>query len=111
MITPLEDAEAAVRETFEHHVLREDVLTAALEQALRQLRPPEETCGSRRAELDQELARISAELVRLTQAIIAGGNLPSLTEAMKDRERRRAQLERGAAWTRRASSSEPGRRR
>jgi hypothetical protein len=94
MITLLEEAEAAVRETFERHVLREDVLTAALEEALRQLRPQEETHVNRRAELDQELSRISGELGRLTQSIVAGGDLRSLTEAMKDCERRRAQLER-----------------
>ena len=94
MITPLEDAEAAVRETFERHVLREDVVTAALEEAVHQLRPPPDTQASRRAELDRELAKVRTELGRLTEAIIAGGDLPSLTQAMKDRERRSAQLER-----------------
>ena len=94
MITPLEDAETAVREAFERHVLREDVVTAALEEAVHQLRPPAGGQASRRAELDRELAKVRTELGRLTEAIIAGGDLLSLTQAMKDRERRSAQLER-----------------
>jgi hypothetical protein len=39
------------------------------------------------------LAQIRTELQRLTEAIIAGGSLSTLTQAMKDREHRRAQLE------------------
>ena len=94
LIAPLEAAEAAVRETFERHVLRPDVVTAVLREAMQQLQPAQNTQATRRAEIERQLAQVRTELARLTEAIIAGGDLPTLTQAMKDRERRRAQLER-----------------
>ncbi|MBI4207199.1 MAG: recombinase family protein [Betaproteobacteria bacterium] len=94
MITPLEDAEAAVRETFERHVLREDVVMAAVQEAAERLRPSAAAQVALRAELDNELAQVKTELARWTEAIAQGGNLPTLIQALKDGERRREQLER-----------------
>jgi hypothetical protein len=50
--------------------------------------------ADRRAEIEHALAKVKTELVRLTGAIIAGGELPTVTQAIKARERQRGQLER-----------------
>jgi hypothetical protein len=49
--------------------------------------------GGQRAEIEHALAKVKTALTRLTEAI-AGGELPTVTQAIKARERQRAPLER-----------------
>jgi DNA invertase Pin-like site-specific DNA recombinase len=92
LIMPLREAETAVRHTVEHHLLRADVIADALAQALAQLQPPAESRDKHRKELEGQLAKVELELGRLTEAIVAGGNVNTIVEAVQDRDRRRSQL-------------------
>jgi site-specific DNA recombinase len=86
----LTDADAAVLAAVESQLLNVAVLETALAKALEALAGQDEQ--DRDEPLRQELARLDAEVGRLTAAIAAGGSLASLLSALQDREQRRAHL-------------------
>jgi DNA invertase Pin-like site-specific DNA recombinase len=92
--TSVPDADAAVLDAVEQHVLRVDVLETSLAKAMELLQPSGDAMDGRRGMLTDELARLEAEVARLAGAIATGGELASLLTALQDRERRRAQLRR-----------------
>jgi site-specific DNA recombinase len=87
----LADAEEAVLTAVEHDVLRVEVLETSLYKAVATLQAPP-AFEDRGGDLREELARIEAEVIRLVQAVTAGGEIPALVGAMQERERRRLHL-------------------
>jgi site-specific DNA recombinase len=90
---PLEAADRAVLDAIATELLREEIVRAALDQALEIMRPSSEAGQRRRTDLQAELTKLSAEIARLTEAIAAGGDMTPLITAMKARDRRRAAVE------------------
>jgi site-specific DNA recombinase len=84
----LADADTAVLQAVESQLLDVAVLETALFKALAVLEGQREQDGAE--PLRQELARLDAEVGRLTAAIAAGGALESLLAALQDREQHRA---------------------
>jgi hypothetical protein len=83
--------------TVEAEVLRPEVIEASLQEAQTRLRPDRDTVARRQAEGQATLARLEAECGQLTEAIAAGGELPSLLAGLKARERERRQVEQDLA--------------
>lgn len=89
---PLETADREILGAIGRDLLRSEVVSAALTQALETLRPSTEANSRRRATLEAELGRLDQEIARLTEAIAAGGDLAPLVLAMRGREQRRAEV-------------------
>ncbi len=90
----LEDADQAVLTAIERDLLNEDLVREGMELALVQAEHLGEDLATRRAVIRKALAQTSEELERLTGAVLAGGEVATLVQAMRDRERRRVELER-----------------
>jgi hypothetical protein len=89
---PLPDLDAAVL-----GALREDVLTAVLVEevvarAVELYAKRHSTLSGRRRALEADLRRVKAELTRLADNVATGDPLPTLMDAMRAREQRRADL-------------------
>lgn len=82
-------SDTAVLTAIECDILRPEVITAALQKALAKLRPSAEAAQARRADLEKRLAGVTRELNSLTTAIVTTGPVPTLLDAVKDRERQR----------------------
>ncbi len=90
---PVVAADTAVLSVVEAVVLRADVAAAAVEEALRRLRP--DSAEADRARLESALRQIKGQLANLTSAIAqGGGETATLVQAVKDREAERARLAR-----------------
>ena len=84
-------ADAAVLDAVERDVLRVEVLETSLWKAMRGLQGDNGSGPEVPARgLAAELARLDAEVARLTAAIAAGGELSALLVGLQERERRRA---------------------
>ncbi|MFQ5803603.1 MAG: recombinase family protein [Candidatus Methylomirabilales bacterium] len=92
LAAPMEEVDQAVLTAVQADLLRPEVITAVLKEALARLRPASDPTRQRRA-VESSLTRVKDELTRLAAAVAAGGNLPALLEAMKERERQRARIE------------------
>ncbi len=82
----------AVLDTLEQDLLRPEVIERAIAKAVERLRPDQSQLDVQRGKMKADLAQVEEELARLTTAIASGGDLPSLLQGIKDRERRRAHL-------------------
>ncbi len=89
----LKDAEEAVLATLEVDVLRPEVLAAALQEAIVRLDRPAGDVDADRERLRQIVTRLQAELARLTEALVSGGNLPSIVAAIAEREAQRSRAQ------------------
>jgi hypothetical protein len=69
--------------------LVDDVVTRAIEMSSKQ----KDALGLRQQALEVDLRRVETELGRLTEVIAAGEASPTILEATRARERRRADLE------------------
>ena len=69
----------------------------ALDRAVDRLRPSLVEVGAEREHLSAQLVIVARELERLTAAIVAGGELATLMEAIKAREATKVALERQVA--------------
>jgi site-specific DNA recombinase len=94
---PLKDADEAVLTTLEADVLRPEVLTATLREAVAQLNPPQAEREAERERLRGARRRLETELDRLTEALASGGDLPSIVAAVKERQAQRNRVERELA--------------
>ncbi len=83
---PLKDTDEAVLTALEDDVLRPEVMTAAVREALARLNPPQGERQAERERLRGALRRLEAELARLTEALVSGGDLPTLVAAVRERE-------------------------
>lgn len=90
---PMPEADYAVLSQLRQYVLRPDILEGAIADAVLALRPGADTLEARRADIKTRLRTVDEELTRLTAAIVtAGGDLPSLVGAIRDREAQRVHL-------------------
>jgi hypothetical protein len=89
LAVPLKETDASVLATLEEDVLRPEVVTAALKEAIARLAVPGGQRRSERERLRKGLTQIEAELGRLTKALVSGGPLPSIVDAIRERERQR----------------------
>ncbi len=94
MELPLEEANASVLRQIERDVLHPDVVMEAVRQAVERLRPSQGELEAKRKALVAEIETIDAERARLADAIAAGGNLPALLDAVRERERQKQRLTR-----------------
>ncbi len=94
----LTDADRVVLQVVEADLLRLEVLTAAIEEAVAQLRSDTGAVVAQRETLQRHGQQIENELRRLADAVAtAGGDVPTLVQAVKDREAQRLQLHRQLA--------------
>ncbi len=92
---PMEAADRRVLSAIESELMRPGIVERAIREALALLYPSD--LADRRDALLTRLRGVEAELVRLTDAIAAGGDLPALVQAIKEREGQRARCERDLA--------------
>ena len=97
LAVPLKDADEAVLATLEVDVLRPEVLTAALQEAIVRLDRPAGDVEADRERLREASTRLQAELTRLTEALVSGGDLPSIVAAITEREAQRSRIQRESA--------------
>ena len=97
LAVPLKDADEAVLATLEVDVLRPEVLTAALQEAIIRLDRPAGDIEADRERLREVSTRLQAELTRLTEALVSGGDLPSIVAAITEREAQRSRIQRESA--------------
>ncbi len=93
LAVPMDAADEAVLGIVERTVLRPEVVTAAIRDAVTRLGPPAEEQTTARERVRSELGRVEAELARLAETVAREGGLPSLVEAIRDRERQRDRLQ------------------
>jgi site-specific DNA recombinase len=89
---PMEAMDGAWVAALREEVLTVDLVDDVVQRAV-QLRQEAQRGRPGRSELESERRRLEAELRRYAEAIAASGPLPSLLEALRTRERRRAELE------------------
>jgi site-specific DNA recombinase len=89
---PLGDLDVAVLGMLRNDVLTPDIIEAVVERAAALYAADPDAYAARRQACASEAEGLAGEIVRLTEAIASGGELSSLVAALKDRERRRADL-------------------
>ncbi len=87
----LDTADAAVIDLLAGDVLRPAVVDQAIAEAFSALTAADPVVDHRR-ELDASLTQVDRELGNLASAIAAGGDLPALVAAVRDRQARRETL-------------------
>ncbi len=102
---PMDRIDGLVLDAIAERILAPEVIDRAIALAVEKLRPTLEALDVEAATLKQQRASVETELLRLSQAIAAGGELTVLVEAIRDRERVRNQIaEREALLSRRTRS-------
>ncbi len=88
------------------------VVTRALTLVLQRLREQASTgeAADQLTQAERARERVERDITRLTNAILAGGELPSIVEALQARERERRQNPAGDRLGATASGARPGRR-
>jgi hypothetical protein len=87
------DANEILVEALLDDVLDQDILREAVEEALAEINQDNGSVRLKIERLDAELATIEQERGRLVTAIATGGELGGLLEALRTRDRRRAELD------------------
>jgi site-specific DNA recombinase len=91
---PMDSTNREILVSFEHDLLRPEVLNETIRKALAALRPSSDTTQERGRLLRRELVGLDEELTRLAAAIAtAGGEVPTLLAAIREREGRRQRLQ------------------
>lgn len=93
LLLPVPDVDRAILTTLEQDVMQPAIVTKALEKALQQLQADREDPADRKEGLLKELRGLETELNRFTQAIAAGGSVPTIMSAIQDRETRRVKVQ------------------
>jgi hypothetical protein len=93
---PLAAAEAQILEAIEVDILVPDVVDVAIAEAIEMLTAPPAPAQSA-DDLQRAMTGVEGELRNLTMALAAGGEMTSLVEGLREREQRRASLERQIA--------------
>ncbi len=93
LLAPLEVADAAVVTLLQRDVLSPAVVTTVIEKAIRLRAATPDTLRAEHLHLERDLRRLEGELARLADAVASGEMLPSLMQAIRERERRRAELQ------------------
>lgn len=92
LLLPVSDVDRAILTTLEQDVMQPAIVTKALEKALQQLQDDREDPVDRKESLLKELRGLETELDRFTQAIAAGGSVPTILSAIQEREIRRVKV-------------------
>src|SRR5216683_5760476 len=90
---PMVETDEALLTTVEAQLLHPEVVQQAIREAVAQLSAAADTPPARAEALREELSNVTAKLDRLTQAVVLGGDLPTLVAEMQALERRRAYLD------------------
>src|SRR5216683_2226422 len=90
---PMVETDEALLTTFEAQLLHPDVVQQAIREAVAHLAAASDTPPAHLGAMREELATVTAKLDRLTQAVVLGGDLPTLVAEMQALERRRAYLD------------------
>lgn len=93
LLLPVPDVDRAILTALEQDVMQPAIITKALEKALQQLQTDRENPADRKEALLKELRGLETELNRFTQAIAAGGTLPTIMSAVQERETRRVKVQ------------------
>src|SRR5690349_20749995 len=93
---PMAAAHDLILDVVEQDVLAPDVVEAAISEAIAALTAPAKSPQDT-SDLQRALRGVETELRNLTTALAAGGDLLTLIAAIREREQRRAQLERQLA--------------
>jgi hypothetical protein len=93
----LADADESILTALEEHLLDPGILEEAMNRAMQNAAADQPDGDARRNELRRAVDQVQSELERLTAAVVAGGEVATLVQAMKDRERRRDALQRDLA--------------
>lgn len=88
---PMDDANGVVIEALLDDVLDESMLRDAVDEAVQLITV--DGVSARADLITAELAKNERERTRLVSAIVAGGDLPGLVAALREREERRVSLE------------------
>lgn len=88
----LEDLDALVLAALREDVLTPDLVDDVVARAVELCTEQTATLDTRREALEADLRRVEGELARLAEAIAAGDPVPTIMDAMRVRERRRADL-------------------
>ena len=100
---PMDCVDALVLDAIESRILAPEVIEQAIGLALARLRPALDELHAEETTLAQQRTAVETELLRLGQAVAAGGELTTLVDAMREREGVRKQIaEREAALSRRS---------
>jgi DNA invertase Pin-like site-specific DNA recombinase len=89
---PMLETDEALLATFEAQLLHPEVVQQAIREAVAQLAAASAPPPARLETIRAEVARVTAQLGHLTNAVVLGGDLPTLVAEMKTLERRRAGL-------------------
>jgi DNA invertase Pin-like site-specific DNA recombinase len=90
---PMADANGILIEALLDDVLDEGMLTEAVDCAVCLVQSADNQSGRRTEILDGQIDKVRRECERLVSAIAAGGDIPGLVTALREREAKRAQLE------------------
>lgn len=86
-------ADRALLDTLSEELLQPEVIEHAIERAVALLRADPADAEAERRTLRDEVATVEREIERLTAAIVQGGELGPLVDALKAREQRRDTLQ------------------
>lgn len=87
-----EALDAAILSTLKADVLTPEIVEAVVTRTIELARLEPGEHAEQRQRLTAEAERLAIEIQRLTEAIIAGDSIAPLVEALKDRERQRADV-------------------
>jgi hypothetical protein len=90
---PMVETDEALLTAVEAQLLHPEVVQQAIREAVALLSAASDTPPARAEAVRDELSSVTAKLGRLTQAVVLGGDLPTLVAEMKALDRRRAYLE------------------
>ena len=91
---PMPTADASVINAVLSDVLDAELLGAVTEKLIARARAAQATPDEEIASLERRLSEVEAALRRLTAAVAAGGDVPTLVEALKAQEAQRSALRR-----------------
>lgn len=93
MALTMSEVDRQVLAAIEADLLQPEIIEAAIQEAIDRLRPSDEAAACQRQHLERELATVEQTLTRFVAAIEAGGDVPTLVKAMREREQTRAELQ------------------
>ena len=90
----MDTADSAVLDVVERELLCPEVIELAMDKLVKKVNEPDPALNSRREQVSEALMKTEQELGNLQSAIAAGGDLQTLLDGVRERERRRDQLRR-----------------
>ena len=93
MALRMTEVDREVLVAIEADLLQPEIVEAAIQEAIDRLRPSDEAAARQRQQLEREIVTVDQTLTRLVAAIEAGGDVPSLVKAMREREQDRARIQ------------------